>query len=119
MFELVQVTVLFVALFGVIVAVKVSLFPSTNDRVVLFKFIPVTAISVVITVTIHVAVFPFDVFAVIVAVPGLTPVILPFDTVAIFVLELVHVIVLSSVVFVGVIDAVIVLKSPFLILKLV
>ena len=91
---------LWVVLFGVIVATNVLVFPLFNVKLVVFNFIPVIGIVVVVgfsvgTVTVHVAAFPFDVFAVIVAVPlafaVTTPLLL---TVTILELLLVHVIAL-------------------------
>ena len=47
--ELVQVTFLFVAVDGAIVALSVSLVPTVNDNVVLFNVTPVTPLFLLIT----------------------------------------------------------------------
>ena len=87
--ELRHVIFLFVALDGIIVAFKVTVFPFSISTFVLFNFIPVTD---VFTVTLHVAVLPLFVFTVIFAVPLLFAVTTPPDvTVATLVFELDHV----------------------------
>ena len=86
--ELVQVTLLFVASLGVIVAVKVSVDPFDKDKVLLLRLTPVTG---AVTVTVQVEDNPPAV-AVIVAEPPATAVTLPLEsTVATDVLELVQV----------------------------
>ena len=91
-FVLLHVTFLFVALLGVTVAVRVSLFPTSIVVDVLFRFTPVTATIGVFTVTVQLAVLlPSAVFTVIVAVPAAFPVTTPFDTSATFVFVLLHV----------------------------
>ena len=91
-FELLHVTDLFVALLGVTVAVNVSLLPVSIVVDVLFKLTPVTLTVGFFTVTLHVAVLlPSAVLTVIVAVPADFAVTTPFDTVATFVFELLHV----------------------------
>ena len=92
--EEVQVTVLSVALSGLTVAVRVSSWFTLRDRLVLFRVTDVTATVAFVTVTLQVAVL-LPAFAVIVAVPALTPFTLPSLTVAMAVLEEVQVTVLS------------------------
>ena len=71
----VHVTVLFVALLGVTVAVSESELPAMSSSEVLLSVMPVgfTISGLSVTVTVHVAVFPLFDFAVIVAVPFDTP----------------------------------------------
>ena len=92
---LVHVTALLLALLGDTVAVNFSVFPFT---IVVLDFNPtlLTATDAgLITVTLHVVVFPLFDFAVIVAVPAFTAVTFPFtSTLATLLLLLVHVIVL-------------------------
>ena len=80
----VQVTVLSVAFEGATVAVSFVVFPSTTVAVVGETVTPVGFIifGFSLTLTETVAVSPLDVFAVIVAVPTETPVILPPATFA-------------------------------------
>ena len=80
----VHVTSLLEAFEGATVAVSFSDFLARIVRLLLFNVTPVGLIifGFVFTVTFTVAVRPFDVFAVTVAVPTLTPVILPPATVA-------------------------------------
>ena len=59
--------------------------------------------GLVVTFTVHVAILPFAVFAVIVAVPLFTAVTFPFTTIATPVLLLLHVISLLRSEFVGLI----------------
>ena len=87
-----HVTVLFVALPGLTVAVNVSDAPICSVSELLFKVTEVTAIG--LTVIKHVAVLP-PADAVIVAEPTLSAVTLPSETVATLTLEVVHVTVLS------------------------
>ena len=88
MLELVQVS-LSVEEEGVIVAFKVRVLPFATVALVLFNF---TLVAGTFTVTLQVAFFPPDVFAVIVTVPFFTAVTTPFlSTVATFLLELLHV----------------------------
>ena len=109
--ELVQVTFLFVASLGVIVAIRVSVEPFAKDRLVLFRLTPVTG---TVTVTAQVAVLlPSAVFTVMVAEPPANAVTLPFEsTVATEVFELVHV-TLLFLASLGVIVAVNVSVDPF------
>ena len=96
--ELVHVTDLSVALLGKMVAVSVSLSSTSNVKEVLLSDTEVTSMisgAGSLTVTLHVAVLPLLVVAVIVAVPLLTAVTLPFATVATDWAELVHVTLLS------------------------
>ena len=75
-----QVTFLFVALLGLIVAVNVIVSPSNSVAEDLSNETPATF---AITVTLQVAVLPpSSVVTVIVVVPAFTAVTLPFDTVA-------------------------------------
>jgi hypothetical protein len=76
-----QVTFLFVALEGDTVAVRVVLLPSFKDSNVLLRETPVGRVAA-FTVTVQVAVIPFAVVTVIVAVPALTAVTFPLFTVA-------------------------------------
>ena len=80
-----QVTVLSVAFAGVTVAFKLAVFPTFIDKAVLFNDILFTSIAGSVTVILQVAVFPLEVFAVIVAVPTDFAVTFPFDTVTILV----------------------------------
>ena len=57
-------------------------------------FVRAVGDGVLVTVIVAVAALPFEVFAVIVAVPALTPLTVPFETVAMLVSLEVHVIVL-------------------------
>jgi len=89
---LLHVTFWFVALAGVIAAVRSSVPPTTMPVDVLFRDTPVTGTAVLLTVTIQEAVLPPSaVVTVIVAVPALTAVTKPPDTVATAVLPLLHV----------------------------
>ena len=101
---LVHVIVLFVALDGVTVACSVALSPSIIDKLLLFKlilFTPITIDSLLsVTVSLHLASFPLCVMAVMVALPVPTPFTNPFEsTIATFVFELVHVTVLFVALF--------------------
>jgi hypothetical protein len=79
----VQLTVLFVALLGLTVAVRVSDPPAVRERLVLFRLTLVTGTAAAATVTAQVAfLFPSDVVTVIVAVPADTAVTVPSSTVA-------------------------------------
>jgi hypothetical protein len=82
----VQLTVLFVALLGLTVAVRVSVPPAVKERLVLLRLTLVTgtgAAVAAVTVTAQVAVlFPSAVVTVIVAVPADLAVTVPPDTVA-------------------------------------
>ena len=78
-----QVTVLSVAFVGVIVAVKFAVLPTFSDKAVLFSDILEASTTGSTTVTLQVAVFPFTVFAVIIAVPSFIALTFPFDTVTI------------------------------------
>ena len=110
---------------GVIVATNVLVFSLFNVKFVAFNFIPVIGITVFVgfsvgTVIVHVAVFPFAVFAVIVAVPLAFAVTTPLlFTATILELLLVHVIVLLWVVLLGVIVATNVLVFPLFNVKFV
>ena len=64
-----------VELVGVRVAFKVTDFPFARVTFVLFNF---TFVAGTFTVTLQVAFFPLEAVAVMVAVPALTPLILPF-----------------------------------------
>ncbi len=90
-----------VASSGVIVAVSWRVCPSSSSPSVLSSVISSAAIksfiSVLVTVTLHVLVFPFEVVAVIMAVPSETAVTLPSFTVTTCSSELVHVISLLPV----------------------
>ena len=109
--DVLQVTVLSVALSGLIVAVRVSESPSVRVRVVLLRVTEVTATSFFLTVTVQEADFS-PALAVMVAVPSLTAVTLPLlSTVAILVSELVQVTV-PSVVLLGFTVAVSVSEPP-------
>ena len=92
-FELVHVIVLFVTLVGAIVAVNVSLAPTFNVVLVLFKVIPVATTCLILTSTVVVVVFPLYDLAVITEVPSFNAVIVPLSTETTFGFELVHVIV--------------------------
>ena len=92
-FELVHVIVLFVTLVGAIVAVNVSLEPTFNVVLVLFKVIPVATTCLILTSTVVVVVFPLYDLAVITEVPSFNAVIFPLLTETTFGFELVHVIV--------------------------
>ena len=72
-----QVTFLFVALEGVIVAFKVYFVPAVIVTAVAFSLIPVTATVGFFTVTLQVAVLPLFDFAVIVQVPAALALITP------------------------------------------
>ena len=87
-FELDQVHALSVAFEGETVAVSVSVSPIINERVVLFRLMPVTEIG--LTVTMHEAFLPpSSVVAETVAEPTAIAVTLPFEsTVTMFVFEL-------------------------------
>ncbi|GHU98379.1 hypothetical protein FACS1894211_02030 [Clostridia bacterium] len=91
LFEDVQDIALFVALLGATVAVKVKSPPVVNVLFVSFNVTPVTETVIgagAFTVTVQVAVLlPSVVVTVIVAVPAETAVTVPFDTVAIELLE--------------------------------
>ena len=87
-----QVKVLSIVSAGTTVAFNVSLLPLISDRLFLFNDTPDAR---TLTVTSQVAVFPFAVVTVIVAVPAPTAVTVPFATVATFVLEDIQVKVLS------------------------
>ena len=64
-------------------AVRVSLSPTKMLVAVLLSFTPVTLTSLLLTVTLHVAVLPpSSVVTVMVASPAFTPVTLPLATVA-------------------------------------
>lgn len=76
-FEVDHVTVLFVALEGDIVADRVYVLPSPVKVTDVFDKLTFVGLTVVSTVTMQVAVFPFTVFAVIVAIPSPTAVTLP------------------------------------------
>ena len=77
---LLQATFLFVALSGVTVAVRVTIFPTTISQEVISKVTVATGIVRTSTVTSHVAVFPpSTVVAVIVAFPALTAVTKPYS----------------------------------------
>ena len=89
-----QVRVLSVVSLGATVAIKVSLSPLRRASVPLFS---VTPEARTVTVTSHVAVLPFAVVTVMVAVPAPTAVILPFSAVATFASEVLQVRVLSVV----------------------
>ena len=89
-----QVKVLSVVSAGATVAVKVSLPPLIKERLFLFRLTPDAR---TLTVTSQVAVLPFAVVTVIVAVPAPTAVTVPFTTVATLVLEDVQVKLLSVV----------------------
>ena len=97
LFDVVHVTVLFVAFEGEIVAVRLTVSPTPRIAVDLLRNILVAEITELFTVTEQVAVFPLAVFAVIVAVPTDTAVTLPFDTVATLLLLVVQVTVLFVV----------------------
>ena len=105
-----QVKVLSVVSAGATVAVKVSLLPLISERLFLFKLTPDAS---TLTVTSQVAIFPFAVVTVIVAVPAPTAVTVPFTTVATLVLEDTQVKVLS-VVSAGVTEAVKVSLLPLM-----
>ena len=75
--EDVQVTVLFVALEGVTVAVRVAVSPTARLRVLGVTVTPVGRISLAATVTLQVAVFPLLVVAVMTALPAATATTLP------------------------------------------
>ena len=75
----VQVKALLVALLGIIVATTVLFSPSFRIKNDSLKVIPVTAISLLVTLTIQVAFIPLLVVAVIVAVPTLLAVIILFS----------------------------------------
>ena len=103
-----QVIVLFVAFSGAIVAVKVNDSPVVIVIEVLLRVIDVTSIG--LTITEHSA-CTFPIFALIVALPAETAVILPLETVATLVFDEDHVIVLF-VAFSGVMVAVKLTDSP-------
>ena len=103
-FLLVHAGVCTVAFVGVIVAFKVSLAPTFKESDDLLTVKPVTGITLSLTTTLHVAVFPLLVLPVIVASPFFIPVTFPSFTVATDVLLLDQVIVLF-VAFVGAIIA--------------
>jgi hypothetical protein len=89
---LVHVTALLVALEGETVAVKVDFASLARVRLVLSRLTPVT-VTAALTVTEQVAVWPPSfVVTVIVALPALTAVTVPFETLATEVLLLFHVI---------------------------
>jgi hypothetical protein len=78
-----QLTDVLVAVAGVMVAVNVSVPPTSIEAVALFKATLSTATVGLVTVTVHVAVLlPSAVVTVIVAVPAATAVTTPFATVA-------------------------------------
>ncbi len=108
----VHVTVLLVALDGVMVAVSVAVPFGFSVSAVLSSLMPVTATVGLTTVTLHVAALPLFDFAVIVAVPAATAVTLPPDTVATLLLLVVHVTVLFAALD-GVIVAVSMSVLPF------
>ena len=92
----VHVTVISVAFSGRILAVKVAVSPSIKLREVSLIEIPVTSTMLAATVTLQVAVIPFEEVAMIFAEPAFTAVTSPFaDTVATDVSEDVHVTVFS------------------------
>ena len=82
-FEVVQLTVLFVALLGVTVAVKEDVLPVVSERLVLFRETPVTLTTGSVTITVQLAVLlPSAVLTVIVALPAPLAVTVPLLTVA-------------------------------------
>ena len=95
---LLQVTPLYAAMLGVIVAISVAVSPiEENKSDVLSSEIPV-ALRLTVTLQVAERFVPSVVLAVIVAVPSVTAVTLPFElTVATDVLLLVHVTVLTAV----------------------
>ena len=98
--ELVHVTVLFVALDGVIVACNFILSPTLILTLGLSILTLDTAISLPVTVTSHVASIPLLLLAIMMAVPALTPFTTPLEsTVAILELLLIHVIFLFVALF--------------------
>ena len=99
---LVHVTLLFVALLGLIFAESWIVAPTFNVSLVLFKETPITGTT---TVTVQVAVLPLFVFTVIVAVPAFLAVTKPLLTVATLESLVVHV-TLLFVALLGVIVAV-------------
>ena len=104
-------TDLSVALAGVIVAASVSELPLVSFMAVLLSETAEASMTGFLTVTVHIAFFPFDVFTVMVAVPADTAFTLPFDTVATLLLLVVHETVLSYALS-GETDAVSVDESP-------
>ena len=95
-----------VVLLGLIVATSVSACCSSSVSVVLFKLTLSIGTGFLVTVTVHVASFPFTVVTVIVALPSLTAVTFPLlSTVATSGLLDFHVNVVSSVVSLGLIVA--------------
>ena len=95
-----------VVLLGLIVATNVSACCSSSVNVVLFKLTLSIGTGFLVTVTVHVASFPFTVVTVIVALPSLTAVTFPLlSTVATSGLLDFHVNVVSSVVSLGLIVA--------------
>ena len=75
--ELVHVTLVFVALVGITLAVNVSVLPISRVVLFLFKVTLVTGISLAFTVTVIVVDVSLLPLSVTVAVPGLTPTIFP------------------------------------------
>ena len=90
-FEEFHITILLVALIGLIDARSVSDFPFVNSNLFLFNDRVITWIVALFTVTMHVSFFPFDVFAVIVAVPAFFAINDPLNTDTIFEFDVVQV----------------------------
>ena len=91
----IHVIVLSVALAGDTVAVRVIVVPVSITIFASFSDTPVTGITGSLTVTIHIAVLPFDVVTVIAAVPAFFAFTMPPDTVATVVSDDAQVTVLS------------------------